>query len=344
MRTTIRDVALAAGVHHTTVSRALNPATAHLVKGETAARVRAAAQRLGYVPDALARGLKTNASMTVGVVVPDLATPVLGRVVRGVEDVLTPRYVTLVVNTDDDAERERQQLAALTSWKVDGLVAVADRVSASLQALVDDGLPVVIANRRVRRGGLSSVTGDDTAGVTALVDHLVGLGHRRIACIPGPTATSTGSVRAAAFRTALVDHGLEVDERLVRPADAFRVPDGDRALTALVRSGERFTAVVAGDDLLAVGCYDALRRLGLRCPDDVSVVGFDDMPFVDKLWPPLTSVRVPHHEIGQQAAHMLLAQLEGRVPAGSTALLPVALQVRGSTAPPRTDGVPTRTT
>ena len=334
MRTTIRDVALAAGVHHTTVSRALNPATVHLVKDETAARVRAAAERLGYVPDALARGLKTNASMTVGVVVPDLATPVLGRVVRGVEDVLSPRYVTLVVNTDDDTERERQQLAALTSWKVDGLVVVADRVSAALQALVDDGLPVVVANRRVRRGGLSSVTGDDAAGVTALVDHLVGLGHRRIACVPGPVATSTGSVRAAAFRTAMVDHGLEVDEGLVRTADAFRIGDGDRALTALVRAGARFTAVVAGDDLLAVGCYDALRRAGLRCPDDVSVVGFDDMPFVDKLWPPLTSVAVPHHEIGRQAAHMLLAQLEDRLPTGSTALLPVSLQVRGSTAPP----------
>ncbi|MBO3095168.1 LacI family DNA-binding transcriptional regulator [Cellulomonas dongxiuzhuiae] len=334
MRATIRDVAREAGVHHTTVSRALNPATAQLVKGETAARIRAAAARLGYVPDALARGLKNNTSMTIGVVVPDLATPIMGQVVRGVEDVVMPRYVALVVNTDDDPERERLQLEVLATRKVDGLVVASARLhTPQIEALVDSGLPVVLANRRARGAGISSVTSDDAAGVAAAVEHLVALGHRRIAHISGPLDTSTGAARAAAFRTALTEHGIEPDDRLVRTAKAFRVGEGERAFAELVESGEQFTAVFAGNDLIAVGCYDAMRRRGISCPEHVSIVGFNDMPFVDKLWPPLTSVRVPHHEIGRQAAHMLLAQIDGRAEAGSTLLLPVSLQVRESTGP-----------
>lgn len=336
MQPTLRDVGRLAGVHPATASRSLNPHTSQSVSPSTAERVRRAAKKLGYVPNPIARSLKTNRSATLGVLIPDLANPLFPPIMRGIEDVAAAAgYSAFIASTDDDPEREKVQLAALRSRQVEGLIVGTARLEdAALALLAKDGFPVVLINRALDGSAFSTVTGDDAGGVRMAVAHLAALGHRRIAHIAGPQSTSTGLLRLRAFRDALRSAGLQVDPKLIVTSSHFREADGDRALSKLLDSGREFSAVLAANDMLALGCYDALARHGLTCPDDVSVMGFNDMPFVDKLSPALTSIRVPHYEIGAEATRLLLPQLSSGHTVPKSVLLPVSLVVRASTASP----------
>ncbi len=333
---TLRDVADAAGVHPATASRALNPATRGLVNADTARRVIKVAESLGYRPNPIARGLKTSKSGTVGLVIPDLTNPLFPPIVRGIEDVLEPAgYSGLIVNTDNDPSRERAQIESLRSRQVEGfIVATALLDHPLLDQLRREGVLMVMVNRRPDGLDVPSITPDDAAGVELAVRHLAALGHRRIAHLAGPANTSTGVVRARSFRNTVHDLGLEEDPALTTICPYWSEAAGADALRALLDSGAEFTAVVAGNDLIALGCYDVFAERSIECPRDVSVVGFNDMPFLDKLRPPLTTVAVPHQQIGAEAARMLLdAIAEPSRPARSV-LLPLSLVVRGSTAPP----------
>lgn len=337
MVATLRDVAAAVGVHPATVSRALNPSTSSLVNAATAQRIRRAARKLGYVANPVARSLKTNRSSSVGVLIPDLTNPLFPPIVRGVEDVLTEAgYSAVIANTDGDTRKEMVQASSMRSRHVEGfIVATATLHHPLLEQLAAEQFPLVLVNRRVESLKTSTVTGDDSAGMTMAVEHLVGLGHRRIAHLAGPQSTSPGIVRLQAFRSALREHGLEPDESLIIECDDFRERDGADALRSLFDAGHRFTAVIAANDLLALGCYDVLAERGMTSPDQLSIVGFNDMPFIDKLSPPLTTVHVPNYQIGAEAARLLLDKLKGSAPDKSV-LLPLSLVVRGSTAPPAT--------
>jgi LacI family transcriptional regulator len=334
---TLRDVAQRAGVHPATASRALNPQTRGLVNEETASRVIKVAEELGYRPNPIARSLKTARSGTVGLVIPDLTNPLFPPIVRGIEDVLGPGgYSAWIVNTDNDPERERSQIDSLRSRHVEGLIVATARLEHTLlDELHEQGVPMVLINRRLQRNDVPSVTPDDAAGASMAVEHLVSLGHTRIAHIAGPQDTSTGLVRARGYRDALHDHGLDDDPGLVATCSYWTEAEGARALRELLDSGASFSAVLAGNDLLALGCYDVLEERGLACPGDLSVMGFNDMPFIDKLRPPLTSVRVPHYQVGAEAARMLIETLQdpGRHP--RSVLLPLTMRTRQSTAPPR---------
>jgi LacI family transcriptional regulator len=191
---------------------------------------------------------------------------------------------------------------------------------------------VVLVNRRVDSDALPAVTGDDRAGVRLAVDHLAGLGHRRIAHLAGSQTLYTGWSRHIGFVDAMEGCGLEVDPDLIVFSDAFTEREGARCCGELLAHRREFTAIVAGNDLLALGCYDALEQHGLSCPDDVSVVGYNDMPFVDRFRPPLTTVRVPHYELGATAAALMLEQLRGSDPPPRQLLLAPELVIRGSTA------------
>lgn len=337
MNPTLRDVAKAAGVHAATASRALNPATRALVNADTARRVIKVAESLGYRPNPIARGLKTAKSQTVGLVIPDLTNPMFPPMVRGIEDVLEPAgFSGLIVNTDNDPGRERAQIESLRSRQVEGLVVATALVHHPLlEQLHREGVRMVMVNRRTEGVDASSITPDDAAGVTLAVEHLARLGHRRVAHLAGPQNTSTGVVRARAFRNAVHDLGLDQDPDLVTACDHWNEEDGARALRSLFDRGVQFTGVVAGNDLIALGCYDVLAERGLSCPEDLSVVGFNDMPFLDKLRPPLTSVAVPHHQIGVEAARMLLEAIAEPDRPSRSVLLPLSLAVRSSTAAPR---------
>ncbi|MCU1668456.1 MAG: transcriptional regulator, LacI family [Blastococcus sp.] len=332
-RPTLRDVATAAGVHPATASRALNEATRVLVRPATVERVREVAAALGYQVNPIARSLKTSRSETVGVLVPDLTNPLFPPIVRGIEDALAEAgYTALTANTDNDPARTASSFAVMQARQVDGfIIATALLDDPLVHEAAQRGVPMVLVNRQTEHLDASVVAGDDATGIARTIDHLVELGHRDIAHVAGPLTVSTGAVRLRAFRSAMQHHGLP-DDRIV-VADSYSEAAGRTAALELL-AGQPPTAVVAGNDLLAIGCYDALEESGLRCPDDVSVVGFNDMPLVSRLRPPLTSVRVPQYELGVEAARLLLDRLSGRTPTARVVLLPVSLVVRGSTAPP----------
>ncbi|MFF4963121.1 LacI family DNA-binding transcriptional regulator [Streptomyces sp. NPDC001222] len=338
-RPTMADVARAAGVHKATASRALSPHSSGQLNPETVRRVLAAAKQLGYTPNAAARSLRTSRSRTVGVLIPDLTNPLFPHLVRGMEDVLLPRgYTALLANTDNDEAHERTQFQALTGRQVDGfIVATARRDHPLLREAHEAGIAVVLINRTTDQPLFPCVCGDDATGIGLAVDHLVGLGHTAIAHVSGPRTLSPGVVRAQAFHSALAAHGIDPGSCPVIDAPSYSEAAGATAADELLERSPAITAIVAGNDLIALGTLHTLRRRGLRCPQDVSIIGFNDMRFVDEFQPPLTTVHVPHHELGAEAARLLLDQLEGEdrgtgVP--KRVLLPVDLVVRASTAPP----------
>jgi LacI family transcriptional regulator len=333
---TLRDVAQLAGVHPATASRALNPATRPLVNADTARKVLKAAESLGYQPNPIARSLKTARTNTVGVVIPDLTNPLFPPIVRGIEDVLSPAgYNAYIVNTDNDPKREEAQIESLRSRQVEGLiVATARRDHPLLVRLHGLGMRMVLVNRKVDDLELPSVTADDAAGTQLAVAHLARQGHRRVLHLAGPSDTSTGVARSRAFRHAVRDHGLDDDPALIVECAYWSEADGARALRGVLDSGLEFTAIVAGNDLLALGCYDVFAERGLECPDDISVIGFNEMPFLDKMRPPLTTVSIPHYEIGFEAARLLLDSIDEPYRHARSVLLPASLVVRQSTAAP----------
>jgi LacI family transcriptional regulator len=333
---TLRDVADAAGVHAATASRALNPATRGLVNADTARRVIRVAEQLGYRPNPIARGLKTAKSGTVGIVIPDLMNPLFPPIVRGIDEVLEPAgYSGLIVNTDNDPGREQWQIEHLRSRQVEGLIVATARIEHPLmERLHRDGVVMVMVNRRPEALDVPSITPDDAAGVEQAVRHLADLGHTRIAHVAGPANTSTGVSRARAFRAAVRELGLDDDPALLVTADSWNEAAGAVGLRRLLDAGAQFTAIFAGNDLIALGCYDVFRERGIECPADMSVVGFNDMPFLDKLQPPLTTIAIPHQQIGAEAARLLLEVIADPSRPARSVLLPLSLVVRGSTAGP----------
>jgi LacI family transcriptional regulator, galactose operon repressor len=339
---TLRDVAAAARVHPATASRALNPGTRLLVSEETARRVTEAAERLGYRPNPVARSLRTRRSHTIGVLIPDLNNPLFPPIVRGLEDRLAEHgYVALIGNTDGDAARERMVFDQMRARHVDGFVlATATLHSDILDEASEADLPVVLMNRTAEGYPFSSVSVDNEQGVRAAVAHLTSLGHTRIGHIAGPQDISTGLARLRGFRDSMRSHGLAVDDRQVVFATALSLPEGLRCGRELLEGNDEITAIVAGNDMLAVGCYGAFDELGVRCPQDVSIIGFNDMPFIDRLRPPLSTVRFPHYQLGTEAANLLLERIEtGGGPVKILYLAP-ELIVRGSTVPAGPQAVP----
>jgi LacI family transcriptional regulator len=196
---------------------------------------------------------------------------------------------------------------------------------------------VVLVNRRVDSDAIPAVIGDDHEGVRLAVEHLAELGHHRIAHVAGSQGLYTGWSRHHGFLDAMRARKLDIDPELIVFSDVFTEAEGARCCAELLDRRRDFTAIVAGNDLLALGCYDALEERGLRCPEDVSVVGYNDMPFVDRFRPPLTTVRVPHYELGATAAQLMLEQLQGIEASPRQLLLAPELVIRGSTARAQAD-------
>lgn len=333
-RVTIDDVARLAEVHKATVSRALNAQTRDQVNVETLKRVKKAARQLGYVPNAMARGLRTSKSMTIGVIIPDLMNPIFPPIIRGIEHVLQAQgYTVLIANTDSHDDVEISAFESLLQRRVDGFILATGRLDD--QPVVDEAaaadVPVVLVNRGSGIGSCPLVGGDNGRGIELAVAHLVELGHRHIVHAAGPPNFSTTRSRAEAFESAASRAGVTHDTIY---ASALSIEAGvDVAEKLLSDSGAHLTALMAGNDLVALGLIRRLRAAGLHCPQDVSVVGFNDMPFAEDFWPPLTTVHMPLREIGAEAARLLLRGIESGEQDGATLTLPVSLVVRGSTGP-----------
>ncbi|MPZ70407.1 MAG: LacI family DNA-binding transcriptional regulator [Actinobacteria bacterium] len=333
---TLRDVAKHAGVHPGTASRALNSRTRALVNEATAKKVLEAARELGYRPNPIARGLKTNRSETIGVLIPDLTNPLFPPIVRGIEDRLREEgYTALLANSDNDPTKERLLFETMSDRQVEGFIlATADREDPLVEDALAARVPIVMVNRTIETAIAFAVVGRDRGGSQLAVSHLVGLGHTRIGHIGGPERFSTGKARYEGFVAAMEGAGLEADRRLIGFGEAFTEDEGARVCRELLAADNSMTAIVAGNDLLALGCYDVFAEEGLRCPENISVIGYNDMPFIDKLRPPLSTIRIPHYEIGWNAADLLLLRISDPDASPRTVFLEPELVVRASTGPP----------
>ena len=333
-RSNIKDVARLAGVHPSTVSRVLNPATRSMVSARLAEEILRIAAEIGYRRNPLASGLRTRKTYTVGIIIPDLTNPVFPPIVRGAERALDARgYIAILADSGSSDRSEAEIVENMRARDVDGLIlATAKRRDPVVDMCIEQGIPLVLVNRTVSRHNVAAVINDDERGIELALAHLAALGHERIAYIGGPQSTSTGYVRYHAFRKGAVELGVGLDKTLVVNATGFTEPAGAQALAALLDTGKRFTAALTANDLLALGCYDTLRARQLRCPDDLSITGFNDMPFVDRIDPPLTTVHIPHDELGVQATRLLLERIENRDAAATELRLTPTLVVRGSTA------------
>jgi len=330
---TLKAVAQAAQVHPSTVSRALGPETRHLVAPEVARRIEEIADTLGYRPDRVAASLRTGRSGLIGVVLPDVANPVFGPILRGVETTLAENdYVAIVANAPGGATRVRAVVAQLIARRVDGLVlATAELDDGVVDFCLTRRVPVVLVNRGERVARVPTIVPDDERGMRLGVEHLIGLGHRAIGFIGGPASISTGALRRLGFERAMADAGL--DASAVELAGAYTREAGRAAANALL-DRHRLTAIAAGNDLLALGAYGAASDHGMRVPQDLSIVGHNDMPLVDMVEPGLTTVRISHDELGVEAALALLARINDADGSAGLHMTEPLLIERGSTAAP----------
>jgi LacI family transcriptional regulator len=270
------------------------------------------------------------------VLIPDFINPLFPPIVRGIEDQLAAAgYVALIGNTDSDDERERLLFELMRARHVDGFVfATAHLRSELLADAAAAGLPVVLVNRQAEGYDFPSISVDNERGIALAVSHLASLGHSKIAHIAGPQDVSTGRSRYRGFLAAMGANGLDPDPDLIVYAGAYSVEEGERCCRELLAAGAGCTAVAAANDMLAVGCYAALDAAGLACPERISVVGFNDMPFIDRLRPPMTTIGFPHYQVGTEAGRLILEQITADGEPGKVLHLEPRLIVRGSTAAP----------
>lgn len=343
-RTTITDVATEAGVHPSTVSRVLNDhATASVKWGafapETRQRVLAAADRLGYRPSAIARSLRLQRTLTLGMLVPDIRNPFFSSIIKGAEDAALERgYNIILCNSNDEPQREATYLRVLRERQVDGLlIASSQMADDTIAGLREEAFPFVLLNRATRSTEDLAVVVDNHAAAVEVVGHLAALGHRRVGHIAGPQNTTTGVDRREGYRAGVLAYGLDDEPQLVIEADAFSEEAGQQALRIMLAGPARPTAVFAANDLIAIGMLQRLREIGAHVPGDLSIVGFNDIPLAGLLEPALTTVRVPQLAMGVAGAHLLIDRLEGRPIAEVRLTMPTELVVRASTAAPMTD-------
>ena len=300
---TIRDVARRASLSVATVSRALNGFDN--VSEQAKERVAEAVRALGYVPHAGARSLSLARTNAIGVVLPDLHGEFFSEIVRGMDREASRRgYLLLLSNLHGSPDQASLALRAMHG-RVDGLIVMAPQLKAEeLEAALPAGLPSILINTRGGRGARAAIHLDNAAGVRSVVEHFAGLGRRRLVHIAGPEGNVDADERAAAFRSACSERGLDCE--LLR--GDFEEESGEAAVAQLLRAGQRFDAVFAGNDNMAIGALQALRSAGVAVPRDVAVVGFDDIPLARHLG--LSTVRVRIPELGERAVTRLLGAME----------------------------------
>jgi LacI family transcriptional regulator len=335
-RVTLREVADHVGVNISTASRALSHDRSSLVSPTTRRRVEQAARELGYRGNLQASALRRGRTDIIGVIVADLNNPFIGPVLRGVANALGGRGLLPIMTENRDSSEELARICdKMLAQRVDGVIITAGRYGdRSLLKRVSSEVPTVLAVRQLPGSGIPAIGHNDTAGGRMAAEHLLSLGHTRLAQLVGPEDIWSFEGRAAGFRNAVEAAGATcVDVQ----ADV-RLP----TLEAGRRLGERFTrlperrptAIFAHNDSIAIGAIEALREAGITCPRHVSIVGYNDVPLTDKISPPLTTVRLPGYELGRLAAELVLSRIDGNDESANTVMLMPELVVRGSTAEP----------
>ncbi|MGI8676622.1 MAG: LacI family DNA-binding transcriptional regulator [Nocardioidaceae bacterium] len=332
MAATIGDVARMAGVSTTTVSR-------HLAgqRIRQAATVQATIETLDFRVNEVARSLKSGVTRTIGLVVPDVSNPFFAAVAKGVESVSRQSDLNVFLsNTDESVEREQAVLQGLIG-RVDGVILVPAREGSDNTAeLRRAGVPIVLLDRRLPGGDdLDSVLVDSEGGAAQAAEHLLGLGHRRIGLISGPLDTTPGRERHEGFVAALGRAGIELDPALIQMGD-FKLESGYQATLRLLGLPFAVTAIFAANNLMSIGALRALHHLGVRVPDELSFIGFDDLELAELLSPPLSVISRPAVEQGVLAMRLLRNRIEGQGAAQAQHIvLDTRLITRGSSRPPR---------
>ncbi len=332
---TIKDIARRASVSVATVSYVLNDT--RYVSPELRARVIEAIEELGYRPNLVARSLRQSRTRTIGLIVPDNSNPFFAEIAKGVEDSgFDVGYSVILCNSNAMPERELAYLEMLSAKQVDGIIFIATTAEVRhIRPLVEGGIPAVIFYRDSSDMDVDRFMIDNHQAGYLATEHLIELGHEHIACIQPASATTPSALRVTGFKRALDDHGLRYDEALMPRGDNL-ISGGQRIGAQLLASGREFTAVYAGNDAMAIGCIRALRDQGVRVPDDVSVIGTDDIMLASVFEPSLSTIAQPKYEAGRQAVDMLMDRLRGDYEGGPRQIqLDIQLVIRDSTAPPR---------
>ena len=332
-RPTIIDVAHAAGVSKSTVSRVL-VGQGSLVRDETRQRVLGAIDRLGYERNAVAGSLRTNRTFTVILVIPDIVNPFWPEIARGVQDTLEGEgYAVVLANSDREARREREFLARARRNRFDGIIIHPGSVSS--EELVAGGIPAVVMGLRAEYSSLDMVGSDSAAGTIRALEYLRTLGHQRIGLISGLSRGSSSFSRLDSYVAFLERHDMRMEPDLIVKC-ANEQEAGRRSMHQLLSLPRPPTAVFGANDILGIGALQAADDAGVRVPQDVSVVGMDDIYAASVTSPPLTTVAKQKYELGSQAATCLLERIRGEAPETPRRYVyPCRLIVRGSTAPPQ---------
>ncbi|MFD3490611.1 LacI family DNA-binding transcriptional regulator [Streptomyces sp. NPDC058690] len=327
----IKDVAAEAGVSVATVSRVLNSHPS--VSPDARARVLAAVDALGYRPNAVARSLRTDQTRTLGLIISDVLNPYFTALARAVEEEARALgYSVIIGNADERPELQDHHVRTLLDRRIDGLlVSPTDGGSPQILDAVRGGTPMVFVDRWIPGVDVPVVRADGCPAVRDLVAHLHRLGHRRLAIIAGPAATTTGSERVEAFRDALGAHGLPLPDAYIGQGD-FQADSGRRATERFLALPEPPDVVFAADNLMALGALDAIRAHGLRVPQDIALAAFDDIPWFVHTDPPITAIAQPTGDLGRAAVRALVDVIEGRPPQSVT--LSASLVVRRSCGEP----------
>lgn len=335
---TIKDVAKLAGVSTATVSNVINKT--RYVSPELVAKVSRAMKELNYRPNVVARSLKGKESSTIGFIVPDITIPFFPEILKGMEETANKHgYNVMLCNTNEDITREISSLQMLREKLVDGVVLSSVRGSLRdrehVIALIEDGFPTVVIDRSLKDTIVNSITVDHVTAAYKATKHLLDLGHRRVAAITGDLELILNQDRLRGYRNALEEYGIQHDYNLVVEGD-FTTEKGYECMKKLLKRINPPTAVFAFNDLMAIGAMSAVRSEGLNIPDDVSIVGFDDISISKFLHPPLTTVSQPMQRMGAEAFELLygLIQKQRDIRQPVHKILPAELVVRESTAPP----------
>ncbi|OED01181.1 MULTISPECIES: LacI family DNA-binding transcriptional regulator [unclassified Rhizobium] len=330
-RATQKDVARAAGVSQATVSMVLSGGGAS-IPAETWERITKAAKDLGYVPNRFAQALKTSRTMTIACIVPDITNPFYPSLIRGIQSVADGQnYDVITVNTDGTPERERHFLDWARQGRVDGVVGVFFTLKAKdFNPLVEAGVPIVRIESSKKRGGeipIDDIYVDSRAAAQTVTEYLLGLGHKRIALVAGRGGPQAHRIEG--YRKALTEFG-HPDHVVID--DEFSEMGGVRAAESILGGDFRPTAIFAANDLMAIGVMQSLRERGIRIPEDIAVVGFDDISAAKLVTPTLTTVAQFQWKMGERAAQTLMDRLRGeKTGAGTAVEMPFDLIVRGST-------------
>lgn len=331
---TVLDVAKVAGVAPITVSRVIN--NSGYISQETKEKVEAAIIELGYVPNTLARGLRSKRTNSLALVVADITNPYFTSMARGVEDVAgSSGYSVIYCNTDESETKEDKYANILVQRQVDGVLLVpAGGNARTVRYFENNKIDVVVLDRRVPEKNTNLVCSDSVNGAKELTDLLIKLGHQQIAIITGPNNVSTSTDRVVGYRNSLEEAGLSANEQVY--FGGFNQQTGYESTRIAMCSSQKPTAFFAANNFILIGVVKALRELNLKVPEDVSVVGFDDFPESMLIEPFFTVAIQPAYEMGQKAAELLIKQINGEIVDNSqTIILPTDIIVRRSAGPVR---------